>query len=130
MKAVDGSSPNFMPIGFHVSIAGGFSLAVRRAFELGCTCMQIFSRNPRGWTVKPLNPDDVAEFKKLRDQWGIGPVFVHTNYLINLASQQSEIYCPPFVVPGSPGSFFSGREYSQYVKPPSLPTVPDRLPEE
>ncbi len=80
------------PIGFHVSIAGGFSRAVRRAFELGCTCMQIFSRNPRGWTVKPLDPDDVAEFKRLRMEWGIAPVFVHTNYLINLASPQSELY--------------------------------------
>jgi deoxyribonuclease IV len=79
-------------LGFHVSISGGFSLAVRRAYELGCTCMQIFSRNPRGWTVKPLDEDDIAEFKKLREQWDIGPVFVHTNYLINLASQRPDLY--------------------------------------
>ena len=81
-----------MKLGFHVSISGGFSLAVRRAYELGCTCMQIFSRNPRGWTVKPMDGDDVAEFKKLREQWDIGPVFVHTNYLINLASQRPDLY--------------------------------------
>ncbi len=54
--------------------------------------MQIFSRNPRGWTVKPLDPVDVAEFKKLRKQWDIGPVFVHTNYLINLASTKPDLY--------------------------------------
>jgi deoxyribonuclease-4 len=82
----------FMRIGFHVSISGGFSLAVQRAFELGCTCMQIFSRNPRGWTVKPLDKNDIAEFKKLREQWDIGPVFVHTNYLINLASSRPDLY--------------------------------------
>jgi deoxyribonuclease-4 len=81
-----------MRIGFHVSISGGFSLSAQRAFELGCTCMQIFSRNPRGWTVKPLDKDDVAEFKKLREQWDIGPVFVHTNYLINLASSKPDLY--------------------------------------
>jgi deoxyribonuclease-4 len=81
-----------MRLGFHVSISGGFSLSVRRAFELGCTCMQIFSRNPRGWTVKPLNQDDIAEFKKLREKWDIGPVFVHTNYLINLASPRPDLY--------------------------------------
>jgi deoxyribonuclease IV len=81
-----------MRIGFHVSISGGFSLAVQRAFELGCTCMQIFSRNPRGWTVKPLDRDDIARFKKLREQWDIGPVFVHTNYLINLASPRPDLY--------------------------------------
>ncbi len=81
-----------MRLGFHVSISGGFALAVQRAYELGCTCMQIFSRNPRGWTVKPLEPADVEEFKKLRNQWDIGPVFVHTNYLINLASPKPDLY--------------------------------------
>lgn len=54
--------------------------------------MQIFSRNPRGWTVKPMDKDDVAQFKKLREKWDIGPVFVHTNYLINLASSKSDLY--------------------------------------
>ncbi len=81
-----------MRLGFHVSISGGFSLAVQRAFELGCTCMQIFSRNPRGWSVKPLDKEDVTQFKKLREQWDIGPVFVHTNYLINLASSRPDLY--------------------------------------
>ena len=81
-----------MRIGFHVSISGGFSLSVQRAFELGCTCMQIFSRNPRGWTVKPLDKNDIAEFRRLREQWDIGPVFVHTNYLINLASPRPDLY--------------------------------------
>ena len=81
-----------MRLGFHVSISGGFSLAVQRAYELGCTCMQIFSRNPRGWTVKPLDKADVAEFKKLREKWDIGPVFVHTNYLINLASPKPDLF--------------------------------------
>ncbi|HEX9020707.1 MAG TPA: deoxyribonuclease IV [Nitrospirota bacterium] len=81
-----------MRLGFHVSISGGFSLAVRRAFELGCTCMQIFSRNPRGWTVKPLDKDDIAQFRMLREQWDIGPVYVHTNYLINLASARADLY--------------------------------------
>jgi deoxyribonuclease-4 len=79
-------------LGFHVSISGGFSLAVQRAHELGCTTMQMFSRNPRGWTVKPLDKDDIVEFKRLRVQFDIGPVFVHTNYLINLASVKPDLY--------------------------------------
>jgi len=81
-----------MRLGFHVSISGGFSLAVQRAHELGCTTMQMFSRNPRGWTVKPLARDDIAEFKRLREQYDISPVFVHTNYLINLASTKPDLY--------------------------------------
>lgn len=81
-----------MRLGFHVSISGGFSLAVQRAHELGCTTMQIFSRNPRGWTVKPLDQADIDEFKRLRDQYDIGPVYIHTNYLINLASSKPDLY--------------------------------------
>ena len=54
--------------------------------------MQIFSRNPRGWTVKPIDADDAAKFKSLREQYDIGPVFVHTNYLINLASPKPDLY--------------------------------------
>ncbi len=81
-----------MRLGFHVSISGGFSLAVQRAHELGCSTMQIFSRNPRGWTVKPLDRADIDEFKRLREQYDIDPVFVHTNYLINLASTKPELY--------------------------------------
>jgi deoxyribonuclease-4 len=74
------------------SISGGFARSVERASELGCTCMQIFSRNPRGWTVKPLDKADVTEFKKLREKLDIAPVFVHTNYLINLASSKPDLY--------------------------------------
>jgi deoxyribonuclease IV len=81
-----------MIIGFHVSISGGFAKSVERAYELDCSCMQIFSRNPRGWTVKPLDKEDNAEFKRLRKQRDIAPVFVHTNYLINLASSKPDLY--------------------------------------
>ena len=81
-----------MKIGFHVSISGGFAKSVERASELGCSCMQVFSRNPRGWTVKPLDKADIAEFKKLRQTLDIAPVFVHTNYLINLASSRPDLY--------------------------------------
>ena len=81
-----------MRIGFHVSISGGFARSIERASDLGCTCMQIFSRNPRGWAVNPIDKADVAEFKKLREKLDIAPVFVHTNYLINLASSKPELY--------------------------------------
>jgi deoxyribonuclease-4 len=39
-----------------------------------------------------MDKDDVAQFKKLREEWDIGPVFVHTNYLINLASSKPDLY--------------------------------------
>lgn len=79
-------------IGFHVSISGGFALSVERAYELGCNTMQIFSRNPRGWKVKPMDEGDIHEFRRLRERYDINPVFVHTNYLINLASDRADLY--------------------------------------
>lgn len=73
------------PLGVHVSISGGIHRALERAEDLDCTAAQIFSHNPRGWAVKPLNRDQVAEFRVLRDRFGIHTV-VHASYLINLAA--------------------------------------------
>jgi endonuclease IV len=50
-------SMNYAKAGFHVSIAGGISNSVDNALKIGCNAFQIFSRNPRGWTAKPLEED-------------------------------------------------------------------------
>ncbi len=73
-------------LGFQTSIAGGIHRAIERARDLGCTTVQIFSHNPRGWTVKGTSDTDTDAFKKLREKYNITPVFIHTSYLINLAS--------------------------------------------
>lgn len=66
-------------------------MAVERARELGCSTMQIFSHNPRQWLVRDITEDSAARFRSLRDECGIDPVFIHSSYLINLASQDGEI---------------------------------------
>lgn len=81
-----------MRIGLHVSIAGKIYESLERAHAFGCDAMQIFSRNPRGWQVTALVPDDVAEFRKLKDKLDIHPVVVHIPYLINLASPDKALY--------------------------------------
>ncbi|MBE9527627.1 MAG: deoxyribonuclease IV, partial [Proteobacteria bacterium] len=81
-----------MPIGFHFSIAGGFSRAVDRAEELGCNAVQIFGRNPRSWALKPIKAGEVDRFKARRAEAGILTVAVHTTYLINLSSPKDEIF--------------------------------------
>jgi len=81
-----------MPIGFHVSIAGGLPLAVKRAVELGCGTMQIFSHSPRTWKLDDIPVQAAAEFRAAREEAGIAPLFVHTSYLINLASQDPALY--------------------------------------
>jgi deoxyribonuclease-4 len=73
-------------IGVHTSIAGGIEKSLERAAQLGCDTLQIFSHSPRVWHVKERSQEEYASFRRLRQQTGIGPVFVHTSYLINLAS--------------------------------------------
>ena len=78
-------------IGVHTSISGGVHLAVERAHELGCTTMQIFSHNPRQWFAGAIPDEQAQQFRRLREQHDVNPVFVHTSYLINLAATKLEI---------------------------------------
>jgi deoxyribonuclease IV len=74
-------------LGVHTSIAGGLYLSLERAHALGCTTMQIFSHNPRGWAVKSISREEAVRFQSLRQSLDISPVFIHTSYLINMASR-------------------------------------------
>jgi deoxyribonuclease IV len=76
-------------LGVHTSIAGGLHLSMERAHALGCTTLQIFSHNPRGWAVKAIPEEEAVRFKTLRAEFDISPVVIHTSYLINLASKDS-----------------------------------------
>lgn len=81
-----------MKIGCHVSIAGGIDNSVVRAGELGCNTMQIFSKNASTWREKILKEDEVESFRGNLKNSNINPVFIHTSYLINLASPSDELY--------------------------------------
>lgn len=76
-------------IGVHTSIAGGLHKSHERARTLGCTTLQIFSHNPRGWAVKELSEKEVKLFRALRSQLDLSPVYIHTSYLINIATHDS-----------------------------------------
>lgn len=72
--------------GMHTSIAGGLTNAIKHALELRSDTLQIFSRNPRGWSAKPLTREEIREFQAAREKSGLHPLVVHDCYLINLAS--------------------------------------------
>ncbi|MCE5193839.1 MAG: deoxyribonuclease IV [Nitrospiraceae bacterium] len=78
--------PNRRRLGVHTSIAGGIHTSLVRASELGCSTMQIFSHNPRGWLVRDILQEEKIQFEKLREELDISPVYIHTSYLINMAS--------------------------------------------
>jgi deoxyribonuclease IV len=76
-------------IGIHTSIAGEASRALDIAARIGCTALQIFSGSPRMWPRPHQRaiPAPVAKrFRERRAALRLGPVAVHANYLINLAS--------------------------------------------
>lgn len=72
-------------LGAHVSIAGGVHRALGRGEDLGCTAVQIFTKNAAQWKANPLPEEEVKKFKKERARTGI-MVVVHDAYLINLGS--------------------------------------------
>ncbi|MFY9402606.1 MAG: deoxyribonuclease IV [Candidatus Omnitrophota bacterium] len=81
-----------MNLGVHVSASGKIFESLNRAYELGCSTMQIFARNPQQWKSSPLDEKDIEEFKELRKKLKINPVFIHISYLINLASPVKRLY--------------------------------------
>ena len=76
----------------HVSIAGTIDQAVDRAVESHCDTFQIFTRNPRGWKVSNLEPEEIENFKSKSRQHKIGPVVSHMPYLPNLSSPKDDFY--------------------------------------
>ncbi|MBN1909879.1 MAG: deoxyribonuclease IV [Pirellulales bacterium] len=109
-----------------MSIAGSYDRAVHRAHEVGCQCVQLFTKNNNQWKAKPITPEDAARFKKALAELGISHPIAHDSYLINLASpdqtlwkrsidamvvelRRAEILGIPYVV-AHPGSYTSGTE--------------------
>jgi deoxyribonuclease IV len=76
-------------IGIHTSIAGDITGALEIAHGLGANALQIFSASPRMWArgASRISEADGARFRQRRAELGLGPLVVHGNYLINMASQ-------------------------------------------
>lgn len=78
-------------LGAHVSVAGKLANGIVRAQTIGAECIQIFGASPRGWAVRGHTSENIAEFKKVREAAGIGPVFLHGAYLVNLATSDHSL---------------------------------------
>jgi len=78
-------------IGIHLGTAGGASNAVERAREIGANTFQIFSSSPRMWRAPKVDPKQAARMKELRAALDVGPLVIHTSYLVNVCSQSDEV---------------------------------------
>jgi deoxyribonuclease IV len=80
-----------MNIGCHISIAGGIQEAPKRAHDLGCECMQIFTRSPQGGKAPELTKEIIKNFKIQNTKYRIRDTYIHTPYYINFASENNRI---------------------------------------
>src|SRR6185369_15776354 len=82
-----------MPIlGAHQSIAGGYYKAVELAYERGCDCVQLFTKNNNQWRAKELTADDAKLFRQALRRLKIKHPIGQTSYLINLASPAKALW--------------------------------------
>jgi deoxyribonuclease-4 len=66
--------------------------AFDRGVEVGCDCLQIFVKNQKQWSAKPLTEADVTAYREAARRTGIGPVIAHASYLINLGSPDATLW--------------------------------------
>jgi deoxyribonuclease-4 len=78
-------------IGVHLGTAGGASNAVERAREIGANTFQIFSSSPRMWRAPKVDPKQADRMRELRAALDVGPLVIHTSYLVNVCSQSVEV---------------------------------------
>ncbi|HEY2857688.1 MAG TPA: deoxyribonuclease IV [Terracidiphilus sp.] len=78
-------------IGVHLGTAGGVSNTVLRAKEIGANTFQIFSASPRMWRAGPVDLGQADRLRELRAQYDVGPLVIHTSYLVNLCSVTEEV---------------------------------------
>lgn len=78
-------------IGAHISIAGGLYQAPLRGQEIGCTAIQIFTKNQVQWESRPITQQEIQQYQKSLMNSSIRSVVAHNSYLINLSSPDQNL---------------------------------------
>lgn len=81
-----------MRVGAQVPMAGGLLRALDYAITTGCETIQIFAKSPRRWVGPPLDPETCERFREVCATAGVGPVFTHASYLINMGAQDPDLW--------------------------------------
>ena len=78
-------------IGCHLSSSAGYLHMAKEAVSIGANTFQYFTRNPRGGSVKPQDPADVAAYVEFAAQAGIFEIIAHAPYTLNPCSADEGI---------------------------------------
>ncbi|MGH2573689.1 MAG: deoxyribonuclease IV [Actinomycetota bacterium] len=79
-----------MRIGAHVPTRGGLFGAIDSARACGADAAQIWGSNPRSWAHPSVRADVADEFGRAWREAGLGPLFLHAPYMVNVASPNRE----------------------------------------
>ena len=78
-------------LGCHLSNARGYAAAGRVALSIDANTFQLFTRNPRGGSVKPIDPADTQELLALCREHSFGPLVAHAPYTLNPSSVDRKV---------------------------------------
>lgn len=80
-----------MKVGAHVKTSGGVDKGVERGAEISAETIQVFSGAPQAWKRKNYKEEELEAYHRLREETGIGPVFIHGLYLMNFATPNPDL---------------------------------------
>lgn len=87
--------PNSMKkhlFGVHLSLDRRLVNILERAQDLDLETLQFFGGNPRQWRSAPFDLKNATLFKRSSPKCGVEKFYLHSIYLINLASKNEYIY--------------------------------------
>ena len=64
-------------IGCHLSSSKGYLAMGKEAVKIGASTFQFFTRNPRGGSAKPQDPEDVKAYLAFASEHGLTPGLAH-----------------------------------------------------
>jgi deoxyribonuclease-4 len=86
---IEGWEQFIVRIGAHVSAAAPLVRCIARACDIGAETIQIFASPPHSWRPSAHSVESIVEMREAAASRGIGPIFVHGIYLINLATSDN-----------------------------------------
>ena len=78
-------------IGCHLSSSKGYFAMGKEAVKIGASTFQFFTRNPRGGSAKPQDPEDVKAYLAFASEHGLTPGLAHAPYTLNPCSADPSI---------------------------------------
>ncbi len=80
-----------MYIGNHLSSSKGFLAMGKEATKLGANTFAFFTRNPRGGSAKPIDPEDAAALMEYMKEHQFGKLVAHAPYTMNVCAAKPDI---------------------------------------